>query len=272
MCNARPPAAERSSDHGINSAQATPSSLSLQPSALGSDVFAWHGRRSSDAVAIGAISRSLAGSYARYQGPPRCKQSLCLQSGRGPRIVAQPRRISLVLHIGRESLDKLARTTRGAHRSRPGQALPRYRTAERILRLVQAELPREERGSPAEGTSERRAPIRLAAWARVAEFAARTASPLLDASLRLAAQQHHEFRSLAGLRTHPLVRDDQEDRGAIGRRCDPIPSCRKSRCGRAQPLPPSRAAAGTGSTSRPLLPARPVLRFNRATRRMSAAQ
>jgi len=105
----------------------------LQPSALGYDVFAWHGRRSSDAVAIGAISRSLAGSYARYQGPPHSKQSLCLQSGRGTRIVAQPRRISLVLHIGREALDKLARTTRGAHRSRPGWALPRYRTAERIL-------------------------------------------------------------------------------------------------------------------------------------------
>lgn len=35
-----------------------------------------------------------------------------------------------------EKLDKLARTTRGAHRSRPGPALPRYRTAGRILRLI----------------------------------------------------------------------------------------------------------------------------------------
>ena len=73
------------------------------------------------------------------------KQDCCLQSGRGTRIVEQSRRISSVLHIGREALDKLARTTRGAHRSRPGQALPGYRTARRILRLVQAELPREER-------------------------------------------------------------------------------------------------------------------------------
>src|SRR5882757_6741023 len=65
---------------------------------------------------MGAISRSLARGYARDQGRPRSKQSLCLQSGSGTRIVAQPRRISLVLHIGREALDKLARATRGAHR------------------------------------------------------------------------------------------------------------------------------------------------------------
>ena len=64
------------------------------------------------------------------------------QPGRRTRIVAQPRRISPVLHIGREALDKLARTTRGAHGSRPGQAVPGYRIAGRILRLV----PREERG------------------------------------------------------------------------------------------------------------------------------
>jgi hypothetical protein len=99
-------------------------------------VFAQHGRCSSDAVAIGAISRSLAGGYARDQGRPHSKQSLCLQSGSGTRIVAQPRRISLVLHIGREALDKLARATRGAHRSRPGQTFPRHRTAERILRRI----------------------------------------------------------------------------------------------------------------------------------------
>jgi len=137
----RPPTAERSSDHGINSAQATPNGQSLQPGAVGSDVLAWHGRCSSG-VAIGAISRPLAGGYARGQGLPHSKQDRCLQSGRRTRIVEQPRRISPVLHIGREALDKLARTTRGAHGSRPGQAVPGYRIAGRILRLV----PREERG------------------------------------------------------------------------------------------------------------------------------
>jgi hypothetical protein len=125
---------KRSSDHGIISAQATQSGLSLQLSALESDVFAWHGRCSSDAVAIGAISRSLARGYARDQRRPRSKQSLGLQSGRGTGIFAHPRRISLVLHIGREALDKLARTTRDAHRSRSGQAVRRYRTAVRILK------------------------------------------------------------------------------------------------------------------------------------------
>src|SRR5205814_8124569 len=59
------------------------------------------------------------------------------------------------------------------------------------------------------GTSERRAPERQAAWARVAEFSRRPPSPVLDAPLRLAAQQHHEFSSLAGFRTQRLVRDDQ---------------------------------------------------------------
>jgi hypothetical protein len=34
------------------------------------------------------------------EGRPRSQQSLCLQSGRGTSIVAQPRRISLVLHTG----------------------------------------------------------------------------------------------------------------------------------------------------------------------------
>ena len=93
-------------------------------------------------VAIGAISRSLAGGHARGQGLPHSEQDLCLQSGRGTRIVDQPRRISPVLHIGREALDKLARTTRGAHRSRSRQAVPGYRIAGRILGLV----PREELG------------------------------------------------------------------------------------------------------------------------------
>ena len=59
------------------------------------------------------------------------------------------------------------------------------------------------------GTSERRAPERQAAWARVAEFCRRPPSPVLDAPLRLAAQQHHKFRSLAGFRAQRLVRDDQ---------------------------------------------------------------
>ena len=69
------------------------------------------------------------------------KVSACSQAA-GTRIVAQPRRISLVLHSGREALDKLARTPRGAHRSRPRQALPRYRNAGRILRLIRRSLSR----------------------------------------------------------------------------------------------------------------------------------
>ena len=112
-----------------------------------------HGRCPSDAVAIGAISRSLAGGYARDQGHPHSEQGRCLQSGCGTRIVARPRRISPVLHIGREALDKLARTTRGAHRSRPGQALPGYRTAGRILMLVRF----ESTGRPPHRDSIRRA-------------------------------------------------------------------------------------------------------------------
>src|SRR3977135_855304 len=58
-------------------------------------------------------------------------------------------------------------------------------------------------------TPERRAKIKKAMGrARVAEFGARTASSALDASLRLAAQQHHKIRALAGLRAQRLVRDD----------------------------------------------------------------
>src|SRR5882724_300845 len=77
----------------------------------------------------------------------------------------------------------------------------------------------EERISPrrAEGiaspggkrTPERRTPKKATAPARVEEVGPRTASPALDASLRLAAQQHHKIRALAGLRAQLLVRDDQ---------------------------------------------------------------
>ena len=147
------------------------------------------------------------------------KVAACSQAA-GREIVEQSRRISPVLHIGREALDQLARTTRGALRSRPGQAVPGYRTAGWILRIAKRSCRAKNRGSPAEGTSERRAPIMVAAWARVAEFAARAAPPLLDAALRLAAQQHHELRSLAGLRAHPLVRDDQG--GSRRNGCDAI--------------------------------------------------
>ena len=46
-----------------------------------------------------------------------------------------------------------------------------------------------KRGSPAgKRTPERRAPERLAAWARVAEFGPRTAAPALDAALLSAYQ------------------------------------------------------------------------------------
>src|SRR6266436_2402086 len=59
-------------------------------------------------------------------------------------------------------------------------------------------------------TPERRGPIKKAiARARVAELGLRAASSALDASLRLAAQQHHKVRALAGLRAQRLVRDDQ---------------------------------------------------------------
>src|SRR5882672_5920600 len=65
-------------------------------------------------------------------------------------------------------------------------------------------------GSPArKAIPERRAPKMQAARARVAEFGPRTASPALDASLRFAAQQYHEVRSLAGFGTQRLVRYDQ---------------------------------------------------------------
>src|SRR6266404_2257017 len=66
-------------------------------------------------------------------------------------------------------------------------------------------------GSPGgKRTPERRAPIKKAiARARVGEFGPRIASAALDASLRLAAQQHHKIRALAGLRAQRLVRDDQ---------------------------------------------------------------
>src|SRR5829696_8558470 len=84
-----------------------------------------------------------------------------------------------------------------------------YRRSSGLPRTTDIERPARQ-GSPVEeGASERRAPEGLAAWERVAELASRTAPPPLDAALRLAAQQHHEFRSLAGFRAHRLVRDDQ---------------------------------------------------------------
>src|SRR5438552_17912408 len=58
----------------------------------------------------------------RDQGHPHSQRSFCLHSGPGTRIVAQPWRISLVLHIGRAALAKLARTTHGAHRARHAPA------------------------------------------------------------------------------------------------------------------------------------------------------
>ena len=95
-----------------------------------------------EALAIGAISRSLARGYARDQRRPLSKQRLCLQSGSGTSILAQPRRISLVLHTGREALDKLARTTRGAQGSRPQQAFRRYRTGGQLLKVIRRLLSR----------------------------------------------------------------------------------------------------------------------------------
>src|ERR1700681_303721 len=70
---------------------------------------------------------------------------------------------------------------------------------------------RKRTGSPAgKRPPERRAPKRQTiAWPRVTEFGPRTASPVLDAALRLAAQEHHEIRAFAGLGAQRLVRDDQ---------------------------------------------------------------
>jgi len=124
----------RSSDHGINSAQADQSGFSLRLNAFGSDMFAWHGR--CPAEAIGAISRSLAGGYTGDQGRPRSQQSLCLQSGHRTSIVAQSGRISLVLHTGRKALDKLAGTTQSKQGSRPRQTFRRYRTVGQLLKVI----------------------------------------------------------------------------------------------------------------------------------------
>ena len=125
-------------------------------------------------------------------------------------------------------------------------------------------------GSPGrKGTSERRAPKRLAAWASVAEFGPRTASPPLDAALRLAAQQHHEFRSLAGLRAQRLVRDDQ---GGSRRNAGDAIQCvlrngdavERGLCA----VRVRRHRLNIATT----IPARPVVWLNRATGRTSAAQ
>src|SRR5215510_5984302 len=52
--------------------------------------------------------------------------------------------------------------------------------------------------------------VRLAiARALVTDFGSLTASPELDSSLRLAAQDNHEIRAFAGLRAQRLVGDDQ---------------------------------------------------------------
>src|SRR4030088_3174086 len=51
---------------------------------------------------------------------------------------------------------------------------------------------------------ERRAPKRQAAWARVAEFGPRTASPPQDASLRLAPRPTKQIRSLPRFPAHTL--------------------------------------------------------------------
>ena len=98
-----------SSDNEIGSAKVTQIIFSSRLNALGADeLLVWHSRGSVETVAIGAISWSLAGGYTRDQGRPHSAQSLCLQSGIGTPIVTKPRRISLVLHTGREALDKLA--------------------------------------------------------------------------------------------------------------------------------------------------------------------
>src|SRR6266852_3732592 len=60
------------------------------------------------------------------------------------------------------------------------------------------------------GTRNMLAPKRQAkAWTLVPDFGRRTASSTRDPSLRLAAQEDHEIRALAGLRAQLLVRDDQ---------------------------------------------------------------
>src|SRR3981189_3478887 len=73
-------------------------------------------------------------------------------------------------------------------------------------------LPEVKRtGSPVKKrTPKWRAPKRHAiACACVREFGLRTASSHLDATLRLAAQEHHEIRAFAGLGAQRLVGDDK---------------------------------------------------------------
>jgi hypothetical protein len=70
--------------------------------------------RSTEIFAITTISRSMARSYGRSQGLPCPPQSLRLQPSCGTSIVAKFRRVSLVLHSRRKTLDELARAAAGA--------------------------------------------------------------------------------------------------------------------------------------------------------------
>ena len=116
---------------------------------------------------------------------------------------------------------------------------------------------------------ERRAPKRQAAWARVAEFGPRTASPPQDASLRLAAQQDNEFRSLAGFRAQPLVRDDQ--RGSRRNADDVIQCVLRNDDAVERGLCTARVRRHRLNVATTDL-ARPAVWFNRVTGRTSATQ
>ena len=97
--------------------------------ASGSDVFAWHGRCSSDAVAIGAISRSLARGYARYQGRPHSnKVSACSQAA-GRELSLNPGEYLLYCTSDEKlwtswRVQPATRTVRGPGRLFQGIALP----------------------------------------------------------------------------------------------------------------------------------------------------
>ena len=220
-------------------------------------------------VAIGANSRSLAGGYARGQGLPHAEQSRCLQSGRGRESSSNPGEYFLYC----TSDEKL--WTAGAYNPRRAPFAARAGCSwishcRMDITNSQAVLPREEQRLTSRRDFRKASPNSAGcSWARVAEFAARAAPPLLDAALRLAAQQHHELRSLAGLRAHPLVRDNQG--GSRRNACDAIQCVLRNHDAVERGLGAVRVrqrrlnvAAGT--------PARAILCLNRATRRKPTAQ
>ena len=106
------------------------------------------------------------------------------------------------------------------------------------------------------------------AWTLVPCFGRRTASSDCDPSLRLAAQEDHEIRALAGLRAQLLVRDDQ---GRPRRRH--LGDTSRTSCGitiRSSAVFASLGSFAVGSTSGPSLV--PRMRPDHLAVRTSAVQ